>query len=98
MATYAENVLEKVKINIGITGEFHDNKIKGHIDFVRFLMEDAGVHDTVLQSENGISVLSRGVDDIWNYGQNNGDLSPLFYKRLIQLIYPSGKATEQAVE
>lgn len=82
-----EQLLERVKKNIGITGEYQDDTIQGHIDEVKEFLAGAGVRAAVLKTDKVVGIVTRGVSDLWNYGAGGGVLSPYFYQRAIQLIY-----------
>lgn len=78
-----DTVLEKVKATLGITGEYQDNTLTEYISEVKFYLLDAGVPEEVVNSEEAVGVISRGVSDLWNYG--TGKLSSYFYQRASQL-------------
>lgn len=90
----SEILLQYTKDNNGITGDFHDTALRNHISEVVYHLEDAGVPMAVLESEKAKGVISRGAMDLWNNGDSNGDLSPYFYKRALQLKY--GKVETEA--
>ena len=77
------DILSKVKISLGITGEFQDNKLKGYIDETKEFMLDAGVKPAVVDAETSAGVITRGVADLFIYGE----LSPYFIQRVIQLTF-----------
>ena len=79
------DVLSKVKSALGITGNYQDTTLKIYIDEVKYYMLDAGVPESVVNSEASAGVISRGVTDLWNYGTNDGKLSDYFYQRVSQL-------------
>lgn len=85
-------LLEKVKLRLGVTGTYQDDTIRGHIDDVKAYLTDAGVPAEVLASEASVGVISRGVSDSWNYGAGDGEFSPMFYQRAEQLRH---KAEEE---
>lgn len=89
-----EELLTEVKKRIGVTGEYQDGTIKGYIQDVKFFMIDAGVNDTVMQSNEIIGAVTRGVSDLWNYGSGTGEFSPYFFQRVTQLSYNGGDAGE----
>lgn len=78
-------MLENVKTNLGIIGNYQDNTIQGYIDEVQAFLIDAGVDSTIVNSESAIGVVTRGVADLWNYGSGGTDFSPYFIKRATQL-------------
>ena len=79
------DVLSKVKSALGITGNYQDTTLKIYIDEVKYYMLDAGVPESVVNSDASAGVISRGVTDLWNYGTNDGKLSDYFYQRVSQL-------------
>lgn len=88
MATLAkEDLLEKVKTALGITGEYQNDALMLYIDEVKEYLADAGVSESVINSSSSIGVITRGVSDLWNYGSGNTELSPYFMQRAIQLSY-----------
>ena len=89
MMTEAE-ILEKVKTTLGITGNYLDDVVLMHIEEVIQYLTDAGVQEKVIYSAASVGVISRGVSDLWNYGNAAGKLSEYFMQRAIQLCYKNG--------
>lgn len=86
MATLTDTqILEQVKIRLGISGTFHDELLSGLISDTKAFCLDAGVKSTVLNSDVSVGVISRGVADTWNYGSGDGEFSQMFFQRLTQL-------------
>lgn len=83
----AFDILEKVKIGLGITGDFQDEILRGYIDEVRAFLLDAGVAPEVVDAEASAGAITRGVADLWNYGAGEAALSPYFMQRAVQLSY-----------
>ena len=79
------DVLTKIKSALGITGNYQDTTLNIYIDEVKYYMKDAGVPESVINSEASAGVISRGVTDLWSYGTNDGKLSNYFYQRVSQL-------------
>ena len=79
------DILTKVKSALGITGNYQDTTLKIYIDEVKYYMADAGVPESVINSDMSAGVISRGVTDLWSYGTNDGKLSTYFYQRVSQL-------------
>lgn len=89
-------MLEKVKMNLGITGTFQDITIQGYIDEVKQFLIDSGIQKEIVEDENSIGIITRGVADLWNYGSGGTSLSPYFLQRAIQLAYKKvGDKNEQ---
>lgn len=87
-------LLTEVKKRIGITGEYQNDTISGHIQDVKDFMKDAGVGEKIMESKAIIGAVTRGVSDLWNYGSGNGEFSPYFFQRVTQLVYKGGEANE----
>lgn len=87
-------MLEKVKANLGITGNYQDATIQGWIDEVKEFLIDGGVPKEIVNADSSVGIISRGVTDLWNYGAGDGKLSQYFVQRAIQLCYKSAKGTE----
>ena len=83
------DVLEKVKKALGITGSYQDDTLNVYIDEVKAYMKDAGVPDSVVNSDTSAGVIARGVTDLWNYNGGAGKLSDYFYQRVSQLALSS---------
>lgn len=87
MSTPYTNILNDVKTNLGITGEFQDDTIQGWIDEIKQFLLDGGIAESIVNSIKAKGVISRGVSDLWNYGAGDGKLSLYFYQRATQLSY-----------
>ena len=86
------DVLTKIKNALGITGNYQDTTLNIYIDEVKYYMKDAGVPESVINSEASAGVISRGVTDLWSYGTNDGKLSDYFYQRVSQLALSDEEA------
>ena len=78
-----EELLAAVKKRIGITGDYQDDTISGHIQDVKDYMADSGVSDAVMESD--------AISDLWDYGSGSGEFSPYFFQRVTQLTYKGGE-------
>lgn len=87
-------LLTEVKKRIGITGDYQDDILTGHIQDVKDFMQDAGVSEEVMQTTKIIGAVTRGVSDLWDYGSGNGEFSPYFFQRVTQLVYKGGEVGE----
>lgn len=78
-----KTMLESVKDALGVTGTYQDETISAYIAEVKAYLVEAGV------SEGNITagIVSRGVSDLWSYGNGNGKLSDYFMQRATQLSY-----------
>lgn len=91
------DTLNKVKSALGITGTYQDETLTVYIDEVKDYMLDAGVPESVVNSNVSAGVISRGVTDLWNYGSSGGKLSEYFYQRVTQLVYKTTKEVDADV-
>lgn len=80
-------MIDKVKTNLGITGNYQDSTIQGWIDEVKQFLIDGGVAEEIVNADSSAGIISRGVADLWNYGGGDGQLSPYFMQRAVQLSY-----------
>lgn len=76
-------MLTKVKNALGITGTYQDDTLRVYIDEVIAFLVDSGVKESNITS----GIVSRGVADLWNYGEGDGKLSSYFIQRATQLAY-----------
>lgn len=81
----AEELLADVKESLNITGNQFDNTLKLYIDEVKEYLIGAGISEKVIGSTLAVGCISRGVSDLWNYGNGDTKLSEYFYQRAIQL-------------
>lgn len=82
-----EELLNKVKTGLNITGTYQDETLQTYITDVKNFLVDAGVSDEILNCSDSVGVMIRGVSDLWNYGMGNAELSPYFIQRAVQLVY-----------
>lgn len=78
-------LLDKVKQALGITTDAQDDTISLYINDVKAFMLDAGVPESVLESDAAVGCITRGVNDLWTYGAGTAKLSEYFKQRVIQL-------------
>lgn len=76
-------MLEKVKILLGIEGEYQDSVITAYIEEVTAFLIDAGVSDDDITP----GIIARGVSDLWMYGAGEAHFSQYFLQRAAQLSY-----------
>ena len=79
------NLLKKIKTALGITGDYQDEALLFYIEETKRFMKSAGVSDDVVNSEESIGCIMRGVADLWNYGSGSVKFSDYFIQRVIQL-------------
>lgn len=80
-----QELLDKCKKGLGITGTYQDDTLKIYIDEVKEYMLDAGVPEQIVNSKKAVGTIIRGVSDLWDYGSGKTSLSPYFYERVNQL-------------
>ena len=78
-------ILERVKVSLGITGEYQDGTIQEYISEVTAYMRSAGVPEHVIRNPCSVGAIARGVADLWNYGSGGTGFSSYFELRLTQL-------------
>lgn len=79
-------LLTKVKSGLGITGTDLDTTLTEYIDEVVDFLEEAGISEANIPA----GLVTRGVSDLWNYGNGEGKLSEYFFQRATQLSYKEG--------
>lgn len=77
-------LIEQIKIRLGLTGDYHDGLIGAYADDVKDFIRDAGANP---DSPACVGIIARGVCDLWNYGAGTGSFSDVFFQRLSQLKY-----------
>lgn len=78
-------LLTKIKSTLNITGAQFDETLSLYIEEVKGYLSSAGVPADVLGSTLAVGCISRGVADLWNYGNGDTKLSEYFYQRTAQL-------------
>lgn len=78
-------LLSAVKSVLNITGAQFDKTLQFYIEDVKGYLTSAGVSADVLGSTLAVGCISRGVADLWNYGNGDTKLSEYFYQRAEQL-------------
>lgn len=78
-------LLEKVKNDLKITIDYHNEDLKSLIEEVKFYLLSAGVSQSVIDSDKSVGVIVRGVSDLWNTRSDNARYSEYFYQRAEQL-------------
>ena len=79
-------LLTKVKSGLGITGTDLDSTLTEYIDEVVDFLKEAGISEANIPA----GLVTRGVSDLWNYGNGEGKLSEYFFQRATQLSYKEG--------
>lgn len=91
-------LLSKVKNILMITGKYHDEVLKSHIQEVKEYIKAAGVPVNIVNSGVSVGVIARGVSDLWNYGSGTASLSPYFRERVTQLAFTVEEDPEESEE
>lgn len=81
-------MLETIKKALGITGNYLDDTIQIYIDEVNSYLVSAGMPMELVNTDETVGIVARGVADLWNYGAGEGKLSNYFMQRAIQLYSP----------
>lgn len=81
------NMLEKVKLGLfgTVEGAWRDGMLTVYIDEVVEFMRDAGVPDSVIESDRAYGCILMGVNDLWNYQGGDVKFCKYFTERVIQL-------------
>ncbi len=74
-------LLETVKSTLNVTGDHFNTTLQLYIEDVKGYLASAGVRADVLNSTLAVGCISRGVADLWNYGNGDTKLSDYFYQR-----------------
>lgn len=77
--------LAKVKTALGISGDYQDDTLTFYIDEVINELVDAGVAQSIAESNVAVGCIALGVNDLWNYSSGGVKHSEQFNRRLIQL-------------
>ena len=64
--------------------------LPAYITQAQFVLKNAGVKDTVVESEKSIGAICRGVLDLWNFSAGDGKFSQSFFQMVEQLKYNDG--------
>ena len=88
------DLLKSVKDSLNISGTQFDTTLQTYIDEVKEYLKSAGVLAAVVDSTLAVGCISRGVADLWNYGNGDTKFSEYFYQRAIQLTTIKAEAGE----
>lgn len=80
-----EELVLKIKTGLNVTGTHFDSVIWAYMCEVKAYLASAGVRENVLGSTLAVGCITRGVADLWNYGNGDTKLSEYFYQRAEQL-------------
>ena len=80
-----QELLEMIKHDNQLFGTQHDMTLTIKIETIKGYLRSAGVSEAVIGSTLAVGVISRGVMDIWNYGNGDTKLSPFYYELADQL-------------
>lgn len=79
-----QELLEKVKSMLNITGDYQNATLSLYITEVKDFILKAGVDEKTLKSDSSVGVIARGVDEYLR-GLSNGKFSEAFLMRVSQL-------------
>lgn len=71
-------LLEKVKAGLSVGGIYNDAQLAVKTGAVRQYMLNAGVTETLIQSDLGVAALTVGVMDLWNLSSGEVRFSEAF--------------------
>ena len=80
-----KDLLEQIKSDNQLFGSQHDTTLTIKIATIKGYLRSAGVSNAVIGSTLAVGCISRGVMDIWNYGNGDTKLSPFYYELADQL-------------
>ena len=80
-------LLQKIKIGLGISDTYHDDVLKLHIESAKDIMRSSGVRKAVVNSSVSVGCILAIVNDLYNYSSGGVKLSDFSVKRIIQLCY-----------
>lgn len=78
-------LLQKIKTGLGITGDYQDEALQFYIDEVKGFMRSAGVSEEIVNGSQAVGCIMRGVADLWNFGSGSVKFSEYFIQRVLQL-------------
>lgn len=64
--------------------------LPAYITQAQQVLKEAGVKDTVAESEKAVGAIMRGALDLWNFSAGDGKFSPAFFQMAEQLKYNDG--------
>ena len=76
-------MLAKVKVALGITGDYLDATLQQQINTVVNYLVRGGIK----KSKIDVGIVARGVSDTWDYVGGSGKFSPMFENMATQLSY-----------
>lgn len=96
MTTVETSLVNEIKKRLNMTGSYHDETLLAYANDTKNFLKNAGVSETILNSDVSIGVISQGVTDLWNFGAGSGKFSETFFQRAIQLsMVKAGDTTDE---
>lgn len=96
MTTVETSLVNEIKKRLNMTGTYHDEMLLAYANDTKNFLKNAGVSETILNSDVSIGVISQGVTDLWNFGAGYGKFSETFFQRAIQLsMVKAGDTTDE---
>ena len=85
----------KRSLNIAPAVTAFDDRIQQKADIVKGYMRNAGVSETVIESDMSMGVVALGVVDLWSLDGGAASFSPVFHTLLTQLSCISQPASDE---
>ena len=94
MADLAVVSVCKKSLNIASAVTAFDDRIQQKASIVKGYMRNAGVSETVIESDMAVGVVALGVVDLWSLDGGAASFSPVFHTLLTQLACISQPAPD----
>lgn len=78
MALTSDQLLQKIKAGLSVSGNFNDASLSIKILAVKQYMLNAGVTEDKIETDLGIATLTIGVSDLWNLSPGEIKFSDAF--------------------
>lgn len=79
------DLVSEIKTRLAVTGNYHDALLAAYAEDVKAFLVDGGVPAEVVESDEAVGCIARGVADLWDYGSGEGKFSPVFLQRAAQM-------------
>ena len=79
------DLVSEIKTRLAVTGDHFDALLAAYAEDVKAFLVDGGVPEDVVESDEAVGCIARGVADLWNYGAGEGTFSPVFLQRAAQM-------------
>lgn len=78
MPLTSDQLLQKVKSGLSVSGTFNDASLSIKMLAVKQYMQNAGITDEKIETDLGIATLTIGVSDLWNLSPGEIKFSDAF--------------------